>query len=260
MMSRRRPVVAILLASALLAGLVHATSGAPMESQSPADREAAQEAVIGSLQAARAAQSEPQQEESYQRVYEAFTRLVQSVSNNSLGNARRLVTRLNQLVGGTESAASGPAKPASATTATAAPAPAAEPAKRQQQQQSSEEQKTEQILQRLDQVNKQTDQNTLRQLQEDVDRLVGSLSDSYLRNVRRVIERVNKTLGGSSSAAPNQAGVLHQSGDRYDQLGPDGTRQPGFPGWDELIVAVDRMQKSLANFVRSSTKLITAGR
>lgn len=252
--STRSKLGAILLASTLLAGLVHPmVCGAPETSAHEAQE--AQEAVIGRLQEARAAQSEVQQEESYQRVYEAFTKLVQNVSNNSLGNARRLVSRLNQLVGGAAESSS--------------PAPVApvvvEPIKRQQQQQSSEEQRTEQILQRLDQVNKQTDQNTLRQLQDDVNRLVGTLSESYLRNIRRVIERVNRTIGTSSQpltppATNGAAGALHQSGDRFDQGSPDGVRQPGFPGWDELIVAVDRMQKSLANFVRSSTKLITAGR
>lgn len=246
---------ALLVASTLLVALVNSMECAP-DTKAVSEREA-EEAVIGRLQEAHAAQGEVQQDESYQRVYEAFTKLVQNVSNNSLGNARRLVSRLNQLVGGTEPAVDG-AKPV---------APVVEQVKRQQpqpQQQSSEEQRTEQILQRLDQVNKQTDQNTLRQLQDDVNRLVGTLSESYLRNVRRVIERVNRTIGSSSQQlkppASNSEPVLHQSGDRFEQGNPDGVRQPGFPGWDELIVAVDRMQKSLANFVRSSTKLITAGR
>lgn len=193
--------------------------------------------VLGALQAA---QAEPQQEESYQRVYEAFTKLMQNVSNNSLGNARRLVSRLNQLVGG---------------QTTAPGSQEQKPAKEINREQNVDE-KTEQILNRLDNVNKDTDQHTLRQLNEDVNRLVGTLSESYLRNIRRVIERVNKTLG-STSTSGSSSGVLHQSGDRLEDN--QFNKTPGFPGWDEFIVAVDRMQKSLANFVRSSTRLVTSG-
>lgn len=189
-----------------------------------------------------AAQAAPQEEESYQRVYEAFTKLLGNVSNNSLSNARRLVSRLNQLVGGTGT------KPA---VEEPAPSQTQQVVKREQ----TNEEKTQQILDRLDNVNKNTDQNTLRLLNEDVNKLVSTLNESYLRNLRRVIERVNKVVGQPSVSIPPES--LHQSGDRLDDN--TGIRQPGFPGWDELIVAVDRMQKSLANFVRSSTKLITAG-
>lgn len=209
----------------------------------------AERQVLGALQAAQAA---PQQEESYQRVYEAFTKLVANVGYNSLGNARRLVSRLNQLVGGPSSEAAGPSKQMAQSnqqrvlTSWSA----------SQQQQQDDEAKTEQILDRLDKVNKETDQHSLRQLNDDINRLVGTLNESYLRNLRRVIERVNKTLGSSAVSQPPPA-LHHQQGDR---LGEEPVRQPGFPGWDEFIVAVDRMQKSLANFVRSSTRLITSGR
>lgn len=198
----------------------------------------AESQVVGALQAAAAADRAPggQQEESYQRVYEAFTKLVSSMSNNSLGNARRLVSRLNQLVGGAEQQRQTLANQ-----------------DRQQQQQSVDE-KTEQILQRLDQVSGSTDQHTLRQLQDDVNKLVDSLGDSYLRNIRRLIERVDRAVGRPSGQLHH-----HQAGDRF-QEGSESARLPGFPGWDELITAVDRMQKSLASFVRSSTKLITSGR
>lgn len=193
-------------------------------------------------QQAAAPGDQQQQEESYQRIYETFSKLVQNVSNNSLNNARRLVSRLQQLVG----------TPSESVAATP-------------------DEKTEQILKRLDTVTKDTDQNTLTQLNDDVGRLVGSLNESYLRNIRRVIERVNKMVGTSSPLTvppsppqqPQQLNnkqqptvVLHQNGDRLDD---PGTRGPGFPGWDELIVSVDRIQKSLAHFVRSSTRLITSG-
>lgn len=201
-------------------------------------------AVLQAAQAQAEASQPAQQEESYQKVYEAFTKLMQNVGNNSLGNARRLVSRLNQLVGGQQ---------AEVTAPTAAAAKPVVPRPVMKEQPQSVDEKTEQILTRLDNVNKDTDQHTLRQLNDDVNRLVTTLSDSYLRNIRRVIERVNKTIGTSSSSS----GALHQSGDRLTEDGqPKG---PGFPGWDEFIVAVDRMQKSLANFVRSSTRLITSG-
>lgn len=233
------------LGLALVAALSHSAS-----CQTADERQ-----VVGAIQHAAGAQTAEHQEESYQRVYEAFTKLLQNVSNNSLGNARRLVSRLNQLVGSGSPQAASKEQPAASK-------PAERELQPQPQPQSSDE-KTEQILNRLDQVNKNTDQHTLRQLQEDVNRLVGTLSESYLRNVRRVIERVNKTIGSSEGAAGATlrppGGALHQSGDRYGEAS-DGHRQPGFPGWDELITAVDRMQKSLASFVRSSTKLITAGR
>lgn len=210
----------------------------------------AEQQVLGALQAAQEPQQQQQQqsEESYQRVYEAFSKLIQNVSNNSLGNARRLVSRLNQLVG---SAGSGSVQ----AEASARPVAALPTATKEQ----NADEKTEQILNRLDQVNKDTDQHTLRQLQEDVNRLVGTLSDSYLRNIRRLIERVDRVVGrpsGEQRVGP--ASKLHQAGDRLQES--EANRQPGFPGWDELLVAVDRMQKNLAGFVRSSTKLITAGR
>lgn len=190
--------------------------------------------------ATRAGPSDQQQhsEESYQRVYEAFTKLMQNTANNSLGNVRRLVTRLNQLVG---------------TTNTPSPVVASEQQKTKQQEQSVDE-KTDQILDRLDKVNKETDQHTLRQLNDDVNRLISTLNDSYLRNIRRVVERVNKVVGGPE--AINSVSALHQNGDRLDDIHQ---KQPGFPGWDEIIVAIDRMQKSFAHFVRSSTRLVTSG-
>lgn len=195
---------------------------------------AANEPEVGVERALAAAQAAPQQEESYQRVYDAFSRLLASLGNNSLANARRLVSRLNQLVGSSAGAGGG-----------VAPGEAGRP--------QSIDERTEQILNRLDKVTKDTDQNTLRTLNEDVGRLVGTLNDSYLRNIRRVIERVNKMVGDNST---RPADAHHQSADRLND--PD-SKLPGFPGWDEFIVAVDRMQKSLANFVRSSTRLVTSG-
>lgn len=211
-------------------------------------RSAEQEVERAVLDAARAA---PQQDgESYQRVYEAFTKLMQNTANSSLGNVRRLVSRLNQLVG----------TPSQEQPAQPQPQPAQqqqlaqkEQAKRQQQ---SADENTEQILNRLDKVNKDTDQNTLRQLNDDVTRLISTLNDSYLRNIRRVIERVNKVVGQPEASEKPAGSALHQSGDRLDDLHQ---KQPGFPGWDEFIVAVDRMQKSFAHFVRSSTRLVTSG-
>lgn len=191
-------------------------------------------------------QQQQQQDESYQRIYEAFTKLMDNMSNNSLGNARRLVSRLNQLVGGADQVPAG-----SQQAQKAVQQPALKPVQ-------TVDERTEQILDRLDKVNGQTDQHTLRQLNDDVSRLISTLSDSYLRNIRRVIERVNRVVGQPeqpTASSKQSSDVLHQSGDPQDQ----GIRQPGFPGWDEFIVAMDRMQKSLANFVRSSTKLITSG-
>lgn len=181
---------------------------------------------------------EQQQEESYQQVYEAFTKLMQNVSNNSMSSFRRLVSRLNQLVG----------------TPTQQPLPTESKEKQAICDQSIEE-KTEQILTRLDQVNKNTDQNTMSQLNDDVNKLVSNLNNSYLRNIRRVIERVNKVVGQPSETSP-PLNKFHQQGDRLDDVN---NRLPGFPGWDEFMVAMDRMQKSLAHFVRSSTRLITSG-
>lgn len=233
-------------------------------------------AILQATAAAAAGAPQQQAEESYQRVYEAFTKLMDNVSNNSLGNVRRLVSRLNQLVGG-PTGQPAPAAIAESTTSSNANGNG----KREQQSLSEEEKRTEQILNRLDGVNKSTDQHTLSQLNEDVSRLVGTLSDSYLRNIRRVIERVNRVVGrpalvappaavaaaakpAASASASASASVLHhepaESRQNMNGNEDDPNRQPGFPGWDELIVAVDRVQKSLASFVRSSTKLITAGR
>lgn len=184
-----------------------------------------------------AAAAEPQQEESYQKVYEAFSRLMENVSNNSLSNVRRLVARLNRLVGG------GSGNEPGAVSAVS------------QVQSGGIDERTEQILNRLDQVNKNTDQHTLRQLNDDISRLIGSLNDSYLRNVRRVVERVNKVVGRPVVSADQPRGE-HLSPDRLDD---PNIRQPGFPGMDELIAAMDNVQKSLAHFVRSSTRLITSG-
>lgn len=111
--------------------------------------------------------------------------------------------------------------------------------------------------------------NVLHQLNEDVNKLIGTMNDSYLRNIRRVIERVNRVVGRPAISEnqpttdeqklPSNSNMLHQA-DLPDRLGGDPhDRVPGFPGWDELIVAVDRMQKSFATFVRSSTRLITSG-
>lgn len=175
------------------------------------------------------------QDESYQRVYEAFSKLMQNVSNNSLGNVRRLVSRLNQLVGGNGN----------------------------QNVPNEQDEKTEQVLNRLDKVTKDTDQHTLRQLNDDISRLIGTLNESYLRNIRRVVERVNKVVGQPAIAEPSSGALAdkrkqeqHQSPDRLED---PNVRLPGFPGMDELIVAMDRVQKSLAHFVRSSTRLITSG-
>lgn len=206
-----------------------------------------------------------QREESFQRVYEAFTRLTRTVSDNSIGNMRRLVSRLNNLVGMPSSGHSSAASSSRVTTAS----------------DSSVEEKTEQVLQKLDQVDRETDQHTLRQLHDDVSKLIGTINESYLRNIRRVVERVNRLIGqqqptgaaaerdpngpnsgpnafrkGSSQNGSQQP--LHQSADRLNDE-TTGSKQPGFPGWDEFIVAVDRMQKSFAQFVRSSTKLVTSG-
>lgn len=190
--------------------------------------------VLGSCsgdveQAVKVAQAAPeeQQEESYQRVYEAFDRLMQTVSHNSIGNMKRLVKRLNSLVG----------QPADT-------------------KQLGVEETTEQVLSKLDQMSKEKNQHTLSQLNEDVGRLIGSINESYLRNIRRVFERVNRLLGERASTGAKR-GDERESDDRLEE--PNGGRLPGFPGWDELIVAVDRMQKSLAQFVRSSTKLVTSG-
>ena len=202
------------------------------------------------------AQAAPQQEESYQRVYEAFTKLMQNVSNNSLGNVRRLVSRLNSLVGGPGAAGGAQQPQPQAQPQPPSPTAAAAGPKEQAREQSIDE-KTEQILNRLDKVNRDTDQHTLSQLNDDISKLIGTLNESYLRNIRRLIERVNKVVGQPSGGPGQQAaGALHQSGDRLDD---QNAKLPGFPGWDELIVAVDRMQKSLAHFVRSSTRLVTSG-
>jgi len=228
-------------------------------------------------------------EEPYQKIYETFAKLLQSSPNGSLASARCLVGRLNDLVG-LEAQRLGSGGSAIGEQPAGRPLPSAARDMEQQQggagsgNNGSHEEKTEQILTRLDQVNTNTDQRTIRQLQEDVNRLVNSLSDSYLRNIRRLIERVDRILlrqqqqqqnGGASSSSGAQNGqsrsgrpanspqvpadALHQSGDRFQDQN-EANRPPGFPGWDELIVAVDRMQKSLASFVRSSTKLITSGR
>lgn len=209
-------------------------------------------AVLAAAQASP--DSSPKQEaESYQRVYEAFTKLMQNMSNNSLGNVRNLVSRLNRLVGGSSDAASN--KQVQVATGN--------PSKPDQKRTdaTSIDERTEQILNRLDKVNKDTDEHSLRQLNEDINKLVGTLSESYLRNIRRVIERVNKVVGQPAINVPQvqasgePAQALHQSG---SYLGDNpNNKLPGFPGWDELIVAMDTMQKSLAQVVRSSTRLIT---
>lgn len=213
--------------------------------QIQAPRKPASAVEVESAVLAAQAVPEAQQEESYQRVYEAFTKLMENVSNNSLGNVRRLVSRLNTLVGGQTASKPEPAKPA------------AEP-----QRDLSVDERTEQILNRLDRVSKETDQHSLRQLNDDINRLVGTLNESYLRNIRRVIERVNKVVGQPAITAPDAkepaakpVSALHQSG---AYVGDDPKNKvPGFPGWDELLVAMDQMQKSLAQVVRSSTRLIT---
>lgn len=186
------------------------------------------------LAAASPQQQQAQSTESYQGIYDAFSKLMQNVSNNSLGNVRRLVQRLNNLV----------APPPASQIVVVTPGP---------QRQQTMDEKTEQILNRLDNVTKSTDQHTLSKLNEDVSQLIGTMNESYLRNIRRVIERVNKVVGQPQQ----QQQVSHQqSADGLD----DPNQKPGFPGWDEFIVAMDRMQKSLAHFVRSSTRLITSGR
>lgn len=207
------------------------------------------EAAAAATSAAAAAGGGEQQEESYQRVYEAFTKLMQNTAQSSLSNVRRLVSRLNTLVG--------------------------TPTADKQQQRPAEksvEEKTEQILDRLDTLNRDTDPHTLQKLNEDVSKLIGTLNDSYLRNIRRVIERVNKVVGQPSAPTKEEeqqatVGVSKKPTNKPtsallmddDRLVDQDGRLPGFPGFDELIVAMDRMQKSLAHFVRSSTRLITAG-
>lgn len=235
-------------------------SGCVFGAQRPVESVESVEKAVD-LVAQRAPEAQ-QHEESYQRVYEAFSKLMQNVSQNSLVNVRRLVSRLNQLVGtpgGASNVDNNEPKQQQQEQA------GKEKPQQQQAQIASKEQnmddKTEQILNRLDKVNKNTDQSTLHQLNEDVSRLIGTLNDSYLRNIRRVIERVNKVVGqpGAISGPSNvNSNALHQA-DMPDRLGDQHDRLPGFPGWDELIVAVDRMQKSLAHFVRSSTRLITSG-
>lgn len=222
-----------------------------------ADEHVIQSAPAEAAQAP-AASDQQQQEESYQRVYEAFTKLLANVGSNSLGNARRLVSRLNQLVG-TPSGLTTQTPQASVEKVASVQGAQVVGAAQQQQQTSTSakeqsiDEKTEQILTRLDGVNKETDQNTLNQLNNDVSRLISTLNDSYLRNIRRVIERVNKIVGSAPSGPAN---ALHQSGDRFDD---PNVKQPGFPGFDEIIMAVDRVQKSFAHFVRSSTRLVTSG-
>lgn len=211
---------ALLVTSALL---VSASEQSPIEPS--------REVESAVLAAADGAHLTQQQDESYQRVYDAFTKLMQNMSNNSLGSVRRLVARINKLVGGPSASAS-----------------------------SEQDEKTEQILNRLDKVNRDTDQHTIKQLNEDISRLIGTLNESYLRNIRRVVERVNRVVGqpqlSSDSSATKKHQEQHQSPDRLED---PNVRLPGFPGMDELIVAMDRVQKSLAHFVRSSTRLITSG-
>lgn len=240
-----------LLASALLAlclvrfGAVAAAaaaasgSAAAVVAAAPEVEGNAEAALVGSLQAAAHA---PEQEESYQRVYEAFTRLVSSVSNNSLGNARRLVSRLNQLVGGTE--------------------PQVKPQQTNQRvsAETSEEQRTEQILQRLDQVNKQTDQNTLRQLQEDVNRLVGSLNESYLRNIRRVIERVNKTIGTNSTGALPLTPPAQMQYRANNDKNRDKQRKPDFSGFEGFLGVMEHIRDSFYKTFSSSHYLLMMGK
>lgn len=178
----------------------------------------------------KGAPREGQSDESYQRVYESVARLVRTMSQNNLSNMRRFVARLNTLVGGTP------------TTATAT---------NTQREVSLQEESTQQILDRLDNVKAgQTDSTSIRQLNDDINKFISTLSDSYLRNIRRVIERMNKVIGTPS--APS----MYANDDDFNNP----NRGVGFPGWDELIVAFDRIQKSLAQFVRSSTRLATAGR
>lgn len=265
-----RLIILIRLTCVLL--VVGGAFGAQQESEGEALR---LERVLESVRAA----PEPQNEESYQRVYEAFSRLMQNMSQNNLSNVRRLVSRLNNLVGTPqkqpqEQVGSNKPNKEQVTNATAQQLKSGQQnsSNKSAGSESSMEEKTEQILNRLDGVNKNTDQNTLQQLNEDVSRLIGTLNESYLRNIRRVIERVNKVVGqpeatssssSSSSSSPGSSvpsagSTLHQP-DMPDRLNDPHDRVPGFPGWDELIVAVDRMQKSLATFVRSSTRLITSG-
>lgn len=196
-----------------------------------------------------------QQEESYQKVYEAFSRLMQSVSNNSIGNVRRLVTRLNRLVG-TSNNNNNINEQQLTEDKQKQDATRNQQSKRQPTRDNLEDydNRTEELLQKLNSINKQTDQNTIRQLNEDVNKLVNGLGDAYLRNIRRLIERVEQVVGTNGTRNPNSA--QNQAPDRLDD---PTNKTPGFPGWDELIVAVDRIQKSFANFVRSSTKLVTSG-
>lgn len=206
------------------------------------------------LSAAQAAPTDAQQEESLQRVYEAFRRLSGNLQHNSLGNFRRLVQRLNQLVGPSGNQPAQPVAPVTiATTTTGSP-----PGSTSQKQITvdANEEHANQVIKKLEQAAAANDQHTIRALGDDVNRLIETMNDSYLRNIRRVVERVNRLIGRPSGDSVAPANSLHQSGDRLQD--PD-KRQPGFPGWDELIVAVDRMQKSLASFVRTSTQLVTSG-
>lgn len=215
--------------------------------QLKASQDVAVELERALAQATHANVDPSQEQESHQRVNEAMSRLLQSMTSNSIGNVRRLVARLTDLVGSsqTTNAPNGPSKTADAARQSF-----------EQARDSNYDQQTEQLVQRLNSVNRQTaEPQTLRKLNEDVSRLVSSLGDAYLRNMRRLIERAEQTLGKPGQP---QGGNAAQAPDRLDESS-NSNKEPGFPGWDELLVAVDRMQKSVASFVRSSTRLVTSG-
>lgn len=240
----------VMLAVAMLAatGVAMAAAG-PLGQQNQVS-EAAQLAQIERALGELPREAAKEQPESYQRIYEAFTRLTSSVSSNSLANMRRLVDRLNVLVG----------QPSPAAPAVAAPASSGARVAGQ-----SVEDKTEQALDALDKMQTETNEHTLRQLGDDVSRLMQTINESYLRNIRRLVERVNKVVGEPAKVAPRAPAHSDAAIDavaaeqRQSSNDHEGVRVPGFPGWDELITAVDRMQKSFAQFVRSSTRLVTSG-
>lgn len=212
------------------------------------------EAALWAAQAAQAA-PEAHQEESYQRVYDAFRQLTHNVQNVSLGNMRRLVQRMNQLVG-----ASANSKASERAHSTESPTKSPIDQLQQHQIRDQNELRAEQVLVKLEQASKETDPNTLGRLGDDVNRLVDSMNESYLRNIRRVVQRLDRVLVGSASKpakAIHHINILHQSSNGFQA--EDANKVPGFPGWDEFIVAMDRMQKSLAQAVRSTTRLVTSG-
>lgn len=240
-------MVPTIRASFALVALCCVLAAASANCLSSEQKQAIDEQSVGvefarALQLAASAPNSPVEQESHQRVSEAFSRLMQSMSTNSINNVRRLVSRLTNLVGGEEAKQQKPSagKPSSQYED-----------KQVIVQQEQFEVETEKLVQQLEETKqKPADEQTLRRLNDDVSRLVSTLGDSYLRNLRRLIERMETAVGKPSNKASQQM---------PDRLDDPNHKDPGFPGWDELIVAVDRIQKSVAGFVRSSTRLVFSG-